>query len=790
MNIPMRQRLLLDRNWRFALGHAAEAAKDFEYVRDRSLVKAGEARGAASPKFDDSAWRPVDLPHDWAVELPFDPASDKELCDHGFRAIGPQHPEHSVGWYRRTFHIPASDLDRRIRVEFEGVFRDSVVWINGHRMGRHASGYTSFGYDLTECLNYGGENVLVVRADASMYEGWWYEGAGIYRHTWLVKTAPLHIAPCGVFVSSTLWHGRATVTVRTEILNAAYEHAECVLESSIIDARGRCVALAASQSLFIGPRRATECVQQLRPSQSRPWSIEDPYLYRLRSRVLVGDRAVDVQETRFGIRRMEWDANYGFYLNGRPVTVKGFANHEDHAGVGVAVPDRIHEMRIARLKGMGCNAYRCAHNPASPALLDACDRLGMLVLCENRVAGTGPEVLEDLASLVRRDRNHPCVIAWSLANEEHTVQWADAGERIGRTMKAVVRRLDPTRPVTAAVHEVTDKGFVRVVDVQGWNYIRKGDIDAFHADHPDRPILGTEECSVMCTRGIYENDAARGYVSAYDLNVPSWGVTAETWWTFFSARPWLAGGFAWTGYDHRGEPVKYKWPNIASHFGIMDLCGFPKDHYWYYKAWWQDRPVLHLLPHWTWPGREGQVIDVRCYSNCDQVELRLNGRSLGRRAILRNSHAAWMVAYEPGILEAIGRRGRKVVARCRRETAGPAAALRLHAERSTIDADGADVSCVRVSALDAAGREVPTADHLVLFQVTGAGRLLGVGNGDPSSHESDKEPQRRLFGGLALAIVQSTMSAGTIELTASSDGLRPARISIRARRRGLRPAIE
>jgi len=786
----MRQRLLLDRNWRFALGHAADASRDFEYLRDRSLVKAGEARGAASPNFDDSAWRPVDLPHDWAVELPLDPAGDKELCDHGFRAIGPQHPQHSIGWYRRALHIPAEDLGRRIRVEFEGVFRDSVAWINGHRLGRHASGYTSFGYDLTECLNYGGRNVLVVRADASMYEGWWYEGAGIYRHVWLVKTAPVHVAPWGVFASSLVRGGRAKVTVRTEIRNDGDESADCVLVSSLVDAGGRRVAEATSRPLSIGRRLFTECVQHLELVRPRLWSCEDPYLYRLRTRIVRGGKVVDELWTTIGVRRMEWDANDGFRLNGRPVRIKGFANHEDHAGVGVAVPDRIHEMRIARLKEMGCNAYRCAHNPASPALLDACDRLGMLVLCENRVAGTGPQVLEDLASLVRRDRNHPSVIAWSLANEEHTVQWVDTGERIGRAMKAVVNRLDPTRPVTAAVHEVTDKGFVRVVDVQGWNYIRKGDIDAFHAAHPDRPILGTEECSVMCTRGVYENDPQRGYVSGYDLNVPSWGVTAETWWTFYAARPWLAGAFAWTGYDHRGEPVKYKWPNIASHFGIMDLCGFPKDHYWYYKAWWQDRPVLHLFPHWTWPGREGRLIDVRCYSNCEQVELRLNARSLGRREILPNSHAAWMVAYEPGILEAVGRRGGRIVARCRRQTTGPAAALRLEADRSVIDADGADVACVRVSAVDAAGCEVPTADQLVRLALTGAGRLLGVGNGDPSSHESDKEPQRRLFNGLALAIVQSTMSAGTITLTATADDLRPAKIAIRARRCSPRPAVE
>jgi beta-galactosidase len=382
------------------------------------------------------------------------------------------------------------------------------------------------------------------------------------------------------------------------------------------------------------------------------------------------------------------------------------------------------------------------------------------------------------------------VILWSLANEEHTVQWSIAGERIGRTMVRLCHTLDPTRKVTTAMHDKgLGVGFANIVDVHGWNYIKVGDIDAYHKQHPDRPIIGSEEASTVCTRGIYADDPARGYGRAYDERAPKWGSTAEHWWNFFAERKWLAGAFVWTGFDYRGEPIPYKWPCTASHFGVLDLCGFPKDNYYYYKSWWGNDPVLHLFPHWTWRGREGEEIDVRVFSNLDEVELFLNDKSLGRQSVRRNSHVAWKVKYEPGTLQAIGLRAGKKVASMKRQTAGAARRIILSTDRGAILADGEDVACVTVSVVDAKGLAIPIADNLINFNVAGEGKLLGTGNGDPSSHESDKAPRRRLFNGLCMALIQSLARAGEIRVTAKSAGLPPAALILRAKRCKVRPAV-
>jgi len=771
----MRERLLMDRNWRFALGHATNPARDFDFVRDRSLVKAGEARGAAAVNFDDSKWRQIDLPHDWAIELPLDPKGDKELCDHGFYAIGPDHPESSIGWYRRTFAIPKSDLGKRISVEFDGVFRDSIVWINGHRLGRHASGYVPFRYDLTDYLNYGHKNVLVLRADASCYEGWWYEGAGIYRQVWLLKTAPLHIAPYGTFVTSTVKRTSATITIRTTVANDSDDPASFVLQSKIKNQKPKIVQRSARLAAW----SKIELSQQIRISNPRLWSCDTPHLYNLQSVVQVGGRTLDTYDTTFGIRTLRWDTKRGFFLNNKPLKIKGTCNHRDHAGVGVALPDRLHQLRIEKLKELGCNAYRASHYPNAPETLDACDRLGLLVMAENRLAGSSPQNLEDLKTLILRDRNHPSVFLWSLANEEHTVQWSIIGERIGRTMANLVHRLDPTRKVTAAMHDKgLSVGFANIVDVHGWNYINVGRLDAYHKAHPNRLIIGSEEASTVCTRGIYADDPKKGYVSAYDNRAPKWGSTAEHWWRFFLARPWLAGGFVWTGFDHRGEPIPYKWPCTLSHFGIMDLCGFPKDNYYYYKSWWTNEPVLHLFPHWTWPGREGEEIDVRCFTNHDEVELFLNNKSLGRETVPRNSHVARKVPYHPGVIEARAYRNGKLVATTSHQTTGRPRRIALAVDRASINADGQDIACITASILDENNLPIPTASNLIHFAIKGPAKLLGVGNGDPSSHESDKAPFRKLFNGLCLAIIQSNRTPGPITIHATSKGVTPARMTL------------
>jgi beta-galactosidase len=784
-----RERLSLDRGWAFALGHAANPTLDFEFTRDRSLVKAGEARGAAGKGFDDAKWRRVDVPHDWAFELPFDARGDKEVAEHGFRAIGPNHPEHSVGWYRRRFTVPASDLGRRVRIVFDGVFRDSIVWVNGHRIGRHESGYTGFSYDVTDVLKYGEENVLVVRADATQWEGWWYEGAGIYRHVWLLKTCPVHVAEHGTFVVSEVAGDLATVRAETMVENDGDADVAASVFSTFHGPGGTSYT-AAAEAVRVPAGERVAIAQAVTVPDPMLWSCEAPNLYKLRTEVHVGGATVDTYDTTFGIRTLAWDAERGFLLNGQVVKIKGTCNHPQHAGVGTAMPDALHIWRLAKLRELGSNAYRCSHYMAPAELLDECDRTGMLVLAENRRAGSSPEVLGQLRDLIVRDRNHPSIIAWSLANEEHTLQWDIAGERVGRAMVKLCHKLDPTRAVTSAMHDRgLNEGFANVVDVHGWNYMNVGDLSAFHARRPGQPILGTEEGSTVCTRGEYADDKPRGYVSAYDRRAPKWGSTAEAWWTFFAGRDWLAGGFLWIGFDHFGEPIPYQWPCVTSHFGLMDVCGFEKDLFFYYQAWWSDRPVLHLFPHWDWAGREGQPIDVWCFSNCDEVELFLNGTSLGRRAMARNAHLAWQAFYEPGTLRAVGYRGGAAILQAERQTTGEPVGLRVTVDRLSIDGDGEDVAVCAVTAVDGQGRILPTANHRLCVAVEGAARLIGLGNGDPSSHEADKGPFRRLFNGYAMALVQARAeAAGEAKVTVTSDGLTTAELTLDVRAAAMRPS--
>ena len=781
-----RERLSMDFGWRFHLGDASDVTRDFGFGASRhgyggDFAKTGEVQGAARPDFDDSNWRRIDLPHDWAVELDFCSRAD---CDHGFKPIGRNWPSSTIGWYRKTFHIPASDEGKRLSIWFDGVFRDCVAWLNGHYLGRHMSGYTSFQYDITDYADYGGKNVLVVRVDASHFEGWFYEGAGIYRHVWLVKTDPLHIAHWGTFVSSTVKEVAETscalVNVQTEIVNESEEDAHCRLISTVLDADGKTVAKVQSEEVAIKAWGHRETIQQVTVKDPRLWSVDSPNLYRLVQTMMKENSTVDATETTFGIRTIRFDAEKGFFLNGKPLKIKGVCCHHDHAAVGSALPDRIQEFRIEKLKEMGCNAYRCAHNPPTPELLDACDRLGMLVLDEQRMMGSSQEILSQLEGLILRDRNHPSVLLWCLGNEEHTIQGTDVGARIVRTMKHVVKRLDPTRLVTTAMNGSWGSAVSLINDVQGCNYIRCGNVDRFHEDYPEHPILATETGSTLCTRGIYANDEEKGYVNAYGTTLPGWGSTAEDMWRFWADRSYVAGVFVWTGIDYRGEPEVYSWPCINSHYGIMDTCCFPKDNYYYYKSWWGDETVLHIFPHWNWPGKKGEEIDVWCYSNCDEVELSLNGESLGRKKMVKNSHLEWKVKYSPGKLDAKGFKDGTEVDTKRVETTGPPAGLSLSPDRVSIRADREDVSIVTVSVVDSEGRVVPTANNLVTFDVTGNGKIIGVGNGDPSSHEPDKAMERRAFNGLCSVIIQSTRSPGEIGLTAESEGLRTATILVRS----------
>jgi len=788
-----RERLLLDQGWRFQLGHADDPARDFDYGLALGYMKTGEFFLPAQPAFDDASWGAIDLPHDWGVELPF-VQDDQLVIFHGAKPLGRKYPATSIGWYRRVFEIAPADFGKRLSIEFDGVYRDSIAALNGIFLGRNMSGYAPFRYDITDAVHYGEKNVLVVRVDASQAEGGFlgndgfYEGAGIYRHVWLVKTDPLHVPQWGTFVTSEFEGNRAVVTVRTELANEADAEATCRITSTIVDLTGRQVASGRSNLLSIPGWEQRVSTQRLQVVDPQVWSIEQPNLYRLLTAVESGDRVIDRYETSFGIRTVRFDPDGGFLLNGAPVKIKGTCNHQDHAGVGSALPDRLQYFRIEKLKEMGSNGYRTSHNAPTPELLDACDRLGMVVLDETRMFSSSPEGLSQFERMIRRDRNHPSVVFWSTGNEE-PLQGTDPGARICAAMKRLERRLDPSRLITQPVNLEWGKGISPVLDVMGFNYHHAPEIDAFHKRFPRQPLVGTETASTVSTRGIYFTDKEKGYVSAYDVNFPEWASTAEEWWQTYNQRPFLAGGFIWTGFDYRGEPTPYSWPCISSHFGVIDTCGFFKDLAYYYQAWWSGKPVLHLFPHWNWAGREWQEMDVWCFSNLDKIDLLLNGKSQGMQSMEKDSHVAWKVKYTPGTLEARGYKAGKLVMSSKRESTGQPARIVLQPDRARIQGDGEDVSVVAVSVVDEQGRVVPVADNLVTFEVTGSGKLIGVGNGDPSSHEPDKAHQRRAFNGFCSAIVQAQKVAGRIEFRATSPGLVSAVTVIQCLQATPRPAL-
>jgi beta-galactosidase len=733
-----RETISLDAGWRFAFGHPYDAEKDFRNATGyfSFITKTGYGDGPASADFDDRAWRLLDVPHDWAVELPCDPRGGHS---HGYRSVGRAFPETSVAWYRKSFPIPAEDLGRWISIEFDGVHRDAMVWVNGFYLGRERSGYDSFAYDITDYLNYGGDNLVSVRADVTFEEGWFYEGAGIYRHVRLVKTNPVHIARYGVAVSTETKGRSAWVSVRTNIVNRSSVPVTASVFQKIARSDGRPIALGGSARVHLGAGEAKEIAARLKVKNPSLWSLEEPVLYSLETELRTASGVSDSLQTNFGIRTVRFDPDHGFFLNGVSVKLKGTNNHQDHAGVGTALSDGLQEFRVRKLKEFGCNAWRCSHNPPTPELLDACDRLGMLVLPENRLLAVTPDFLTSLERMILRDRNHPSVIAWSIGNEEWAVEGNEKGARIAASLQKETLRLDPTRRVTAGISGGWGNGISTVIDVMGYNYIKHGNTDEHHAKFPRQPSMGTEESTTSCTRGVYVNDPDNRHMSPADRD-PSrkQEESIETGWQWYAERPYLAGCFFWTGFDYRGESNPYNWPAVSSQFGILDICGFPKDTAWYLASCWLPSPFLKITPHWNWQGHEGKAILVRIYSNSDEVDLSLNGRSLGRKQVKRGASLDWSVAWEPGVLSATGYSAGSAAATDRIETSGSAAMIRLLQDKSSPVSNPDRISIFTVSASDSAGRSCPTADNNVTFEVAGPAEIIGVGNGDPASHEPDR----------------------------------------------------
>jgi beta-galactosidase len=774
---PDPSRLLLDRGWRFHEGDIP-LEPPVGHHQTYLSVKAGNARGAAAIDWDDSDWATVTLPHDWASAQPFVESAN---VSQGYRPRG-------MGWYRRSFRLEEADRGQRLELQFGGIATRSTIWVNGSVVARNFSAYNAITVDITPFARFGDEpNVIAIQVDATAMEGWWYEGAGLYRHVWLAKRPPLSIATDGVHCDPRLIDGRWQVPVAVTLESIADAPQKARVTAILRDPDGREVARQ-STTATVAPLGTGLAALRIDAGNVRLWSVETPLLYTVEI-IAEGANRPDRRIIPIGFRTIAFDAQRGFLLNGRSVKLKGVCLHQDHAGVGVAVPDALLAWRLQRLKDFGCNAIRCSHNAQAPEFYALCDRMGFLVMDENRIFNPAPENMAQLTWLVRAHRNHPSIILWSVFNEE-PMQGTESGVEMVRRMRAAVRALDDSRPVTAAMNGsfYAPHNVSQVVDVMGFNYY-PNDYDRFHALNPTRPATSSEDTSAFMTRGAFASDPDSHVISSMDEEAAGWGATHRASWKAIVDRPFIAGGFVWTGFDYHGEPTPYAWPTIASFFGVLDLCGFAKTAYDIRRAQWiDDAVVVGVAPHWSRPRREGQAIDLLVTSNADRVRVRVNGRVIGEQDCDRIMGNKFTAIYAPGMLEVEALKGGHVAARAVHHTAGPAVALRLTPVRAALQGDGEDVVAVTVDAVDARGHPVPDEQRKVRFAVSG-GALIGVGNGDPNSHESEKAPERSLFNGLAQLIVQAGEGRGRLTIEAQADGLRAARLVLPVMAAQIRPFV-
>ena len=750
----------MDREWRFHCGDIEETAAN-SHSTSYNRCKAGAVVGPGGKHWNDREWRVVDLPHDYFSESDM---REENLISHGYRT-------RNNAWYRKSFLLDESLADKELFLVFEGTAVNAEFYFNGSLMARSFSAYTETVFNITDRAYFDGRtNVLAVHINGFETEGWWYEGAGIYRHVKLFAKDKIHIAHNGIFGKPVLKKGTKNswnVEVETVLENNNYSSVKGSVVASLFDG-DTLVAQTRTEDVACDFASKTVVNQKLSVSRPKRWDIDSPNLYTLKVDLLRDGEIIDSESTRIGFRTFSIDAKKGFFLNGRPLKIKGTCNHQDHAGVGVAVPDSVQYYRIKRLKEMGTNAYRASHNLPTKEVLDACDELGMIVMDENRRFESRDEVLDYLDIMVRRDRNHPSVIFWSLFNEE-PLQNTEEGAKIYRRMRAVVEHLDDSRLITGAINGGMG-GTGLEMDVTGINYAIKH-IEAMHAQYPNQPIIGSENNSAITTRGCYISDREEAQVLAnYDEEVVPWGQSIRETWDFTRKNDYFAGIFIWTGFDYRGEPTPFTWPSVSSQFGIMDTCGFAKDSFYFNKACFTDKPMVHLLPHWNW--KKGDTVRVMAVSNCDEVELFLGGKSLGRKSNdICTDNPEWQVEFAPGILSAKAYRGGKCVARTEQRTAGKPYAVRVETNTLDIKNDGQDTVVINVSVVDKKGVVVPYANNLVKFDVMGDGFVRGVGNGDPNSHESDILPERRAYCGLCQALVTSKLGAENISVRVYSEGL-------------------
>jgi beta-galactosidase len=760
------------------------------------------------PDINDDNWRSLNLPHDWSIELPFDSTSPTGTGGGALRG--------GVGWYRKTFLLPAADKNKTFFIDFDGVYCNSEVWINGHYLGKRPNGYVSFRYDLTTYLKFGTDkNVIAVKADNSRQpNSRWYSGSGIYRNVWLVKTNPVFVDHWGTFITTPKVNdSKATVNVKTKFLNTFDSGIPVTITTALLDADNKVVATNTVPNLKSGAFKEVE--QSFQLNGPKLWSIERPYLYTAITTLIVNNSTVDEYSTTFGIRYFHFDADKGFFLNNKPVKIIGVCNHHDLGCLGTAINTRALARQLEVLKGMGINGIRTSHNPPAPELLDLCDKMGFIVMDEAFDIWKRPKNKydyhlawdewhkKDLQDQVLRDRNHPSVFMWSLGNEIPE-QWSDvskgdsSGKVILRELVAIVHALDTTRLTVTANNQTGPFNALlqsNAADVIGYNYNHR-QWDSAQYRWGKKPFLITESVSALQTRGSYDmpSDSIRRWPSRWDRPVQNanadlscssyencstpWGSTHEETLKVLLKYDHIGGMFTWTGFDYMGEPTPYPWPARSSYFGIVDLAGFPKDVYYLYQSLFTEKTVLHVFPHWNWPANK--IVDVWAYyNNADEVELFLNGKSLGTRKKQGDDlHVMWRVNYEPGTIKAVARKNGATVLEKEVRTAGKPYKLVLMADRNSIKADGNDLSFVTVRVEDKDGNLVPHADNLIHFVVKGNGFVAAVDNGSQTSMESFRGNKRKAFNGMALAVVQSEKQKGNIELTATSEGLQTASVNI------------
>ncbi|MEE0969087.1 MAG: glycoside hydrolase family 2 TIM barrel-domain containing protein [Clostridia bacterium] len=774
----MREKILFDKTWLFHKGDIEVPEPAFKgpvYAMAKvERKKAGPGAFHYNSSYEDYAydsaacierWNFVDLPHDYIVEGT--PTADR---NNGLGFL-----EYQNAWYRKQFELSAEDKDRRISLYFEGVATHATIYVNGCLMGHNFCGYNSFEVDITDVARFGEKNVLAVYVETNEHEGWWYEGGGIYRHVWLCKTDLVHVDLYGVYVkpekiSDDTW----SVNIETTVVNDGYKSSEVRALSEIVDADGNTVAIC-DGSGFADIRDNTVLKYATEVKDPKLWDIDSPYLYTVKTKIYKNGVLCDEYDTRTGFRTIYADPDKGFFLNGRRVLIKGVCAHQDCGFVGKAVPDNIHRYKAELVKEMGANGYRTSHYPHSEAMMDALDELGILVMDETRWYESTPEAKAQLEMLVKRDRNRPSVIMWSIGNEE-PYHIKDQGRRIAENLSAFIRKLDDTRLVTTAVSNSPEKATVYgPLDIIGVNYNLQA-YDNLHKTYPDKAIFSSECSASGTTRGWYEDDCReRGYLNAFDKDTTNWFLGREKTWKFVTEREWMMGVFQWIAFEHRGEAV---WPRVCSQAGVIDLFLQKKDAFYQNQSHWLDRKMIHLMPHWNFEGREGELIRVGAYTNCGSARLYLNEKLIGEAEIEKYGHAEWLVPYEKGTLRVEGIENGEIICEDKKVTSGKPVNLMLHLDNRVDTANGKDIAVVSCICTDENGLEVPDAVCNVSFYTNKLGRVVGTGS-DIADHTPVTSPDRRMRAGRAACAVLVGETAGDLKVYASAPGMRDAVLTVK-----------